>query len=149
VTVTSASPVKQPTFIRGPRKTDQSFIASTWIRQLGARGARGGDVGRLVDQVMDRTDTRALIRHAPGDQDSIRGWVVYAYGYGVPLVHFVYVRKDYREKGYAAALLDHVGILRTTSFVHTAANAPPSASRLLRSYKGAALLPLTEFLGAP
>lgn len=138
-----------PTYIRGPRKTDQSFIAATWVKQLGnydrrgAIGARHGTHGRNVDALLDRADTRAIIRHAPGDPDAIFAWLVYAEGPGVPLVHFAYTRKDWRERGYARALLAHIGVHADTSWVYTSRG--PMADKLLRSYRGAAFLPLQEF----
>jgi len=137
-------------FIRGPRPSDQSYIASTWVRQLAgtdkrnAVGARFGNHGRTVDALFDRPDTRAIVRHAPGDPDAIRAWLVYAEGPGVPLVHFCYARKQHREQGYARALLAHVGIRPDVAFVHTSTS--PSGRLLLKSYPGAAFLPLAEFL---
>lgn len=139
-----------PTFIRGPRKSDQSYIAATWVKQMashdkrGAVGARYGNHGRNVDALLERDDTRAIVRHAPGDIDGIRAWLVYAEGPGVPLVHFVYTRKEHRGHGYAAQMLAHVGVMPASSFVYTSRG--PMADKLLRSYKGAAFLPLAEFL---
>lgn len=137
-------------FIRGPHPSDQSYIASTWVKQMaghdkrGAVGARYGQHGRNVDALLERGDTRAIVRHAPGDEHAIRAWLVYADGPGVPLAHFAYTRKDHRGKGYARELLAHIGIRPDVSFVYTATG--PMGTKLLRSYKGAAFLPLAEFL---
>ncbi len=148
--MTAVAVAPQSTFIRGPRKADQSFIAATWVKQLvsadrrGAAGARYGAIGRNVDAVLDRGDTRALVRHAPGDEHAIYGYVVYAEGPGVPLCHFVYVRKDHRQKGYARELLSRIGIQPTTACVYTSRG--PMKDKLLRAYRAAAFLSLAEFL---
>jgi GNAT superfamily N-acetyltransferase len=138
-------------FIRGPRKSDQSFVAATWCKQMGAadkanaKGPKYGLIGTQIDRVLERDDTRALIRHAPGDRDAIYGFVVFAEGVGVPLLHFVYVRKDHRGKGYGADLLRSVGVdTPLTAFVWTCRG--PSAPWMVGKYKAASNLPLAEFL---
>jgi hypothetical protein len=137
--------------IRGPRQTDQSYLASTWVRSLsgvaGRRlGRRGGEIGLAVDAVFDRSDTRALIRHAAGDKDRILGYVVYCEGAGVPVVHYLYARLDDREKGIASELLSAVGVKRDGSVVCTSLG--PDSQRLRGRYKGAVYMPLQEFLKA-
>lgn len=135
--------------IRGPRKTDQGYIASTWVQQMrSARNMspkRGVAVfGRQVDAVLDRPDTRALVRHRAGDPDAILGWVVYVEGPGVPMIHFAYVRREARGHGYGAELLQRVGVTPSIAFVYTCRG--PSTSRLLTKYRAASHLPLQEFL---
>lgn len=145
-----AATTEYPPHIRGPRQSDQGYVASTWMRQLkledpeSARGSRYGDVGRMVDAVFDRGDTRALIRHAPGDRDAIYGWVVFVEGPGVPLVHFCYIRREHRGRGYASQLLSAIGIRPTTAYVYTCRG--PGTLRLLSKYKAGSHLPLKEFL---
>jgi GNAT superfamily N-acetyltransferase len=136
--------------VRGPRKRDQSYVASTWCKQMGAvdkvnsRGPRYGLLGNQIDRVLEREDTRALIRHAPGDADGIYGYVVFAEGVGVPLVHFVYVRNEHRGKGYGSELLKSVGVEALTAFVWTCRG--PSAPWMVGKYKAASHMPLSEFL---
>src|SRR4026209_2277578 len=83
--------------IRTPRKTDQGYIASPWAKSI-LRGTHawerhgtartGHQIHSLIDQVLDRQDTRALVRVKPGDPDVILGWVLYVEGPGVPIVHY-------------------------------------------------------------
>lgn len=145
-----AKPESGPAFIRSPRRTDQNYLAKTWHAQMAdvyrdySRGDRWGQAGQHVDAVLDRDDTRALIRHAAGDLDAILGWVVYALGPGVPLVHFVYTRKEHRGKGYATALLTACGVTRESACVYTCYG--PSTRVMLGAYPHAVHLPLKEFL---
>lgn len=139
--------------IRAPRRSDQAYIASTWVRSLVDRmrpGPRYGEVGKNVDTVLDRGDTRAALRVAKHDHDLILGYVVYAEGVGVPLVHYCYVRKHtrdgglLRQRGIASELLEHVGVKRGEPVVCTSLGPD---SRLLRAaYPASVHLPLREFL---
>lgn len=136
-------------FLRKPKAQDQAFLASTWCRQMAnanpdrARGLRFGDVGRDVDAVLDRGDTRALIRHSAGDPDSIVGWACYAEGPGVPVLHMVYVRKEHRGNGYGGELLAAIGIDRAASFVFTQRG---PAKWMASAYPGGTYLALEDFL---
>lgn len=139
-----------PSLIRQPRKTDQNYIAKTWLAQLAdvdrdyTLGGRWGQAGTHVDAVLDRDDTRCLVRHKAGDIDAILAWVVYAEGPGVPLVHFVYTRKDHRKNGYATQLLLAIGVDREHACVYTTKG--PSTRVMLDAYPYAVHLPLKEFL---
>lgn len=136
-------------FLRSPRPADQAYLASTWCRQMAnaspdeARGLRFGDVGRRVDAALDRGDTRALIRHAAGSPELILGWICYAEGPGVPVLHMVYVRKEHRGKGYGGELLASIGITRATAFVFTQRG---PAKWMASAYPGGTYLALEDFL---
>jgi GNAT superfamily N-acetyltransferase len=135
--------------IRGPRKSDQSFLAATWVRNLSGAanrrlGPHGGEIGRQVDAVFDRDDTRALIRYAAGDMDHILGYVVYVEGAGVPVVHYLYTRKDNRARGVASELLRAAGVKRDSAVVCTSLG--PDSMRMRSRYKGAVHMPLNDFL---
>lgn len=146
----TAPAVAHQTCIRGPRTKDQNYISKTWLAQVAevdrdySKGERWGQAGKHVDAVLDRDDTRCLIRHAPGDMDGIYAWIVYADGPGVPLVHFVYTRKEHRRKGYAAALLASCGVTRDSQLVYTTRG--PSTKVMLAAYPYAVHLPLKDFL---
>ncbi len=135
--------------IRGPRKQDQSYLAATWVRSLSGvanrrLGSRGGEIGRAVDAVFDRNDTRALIRHAAGDSDRILGYIVFVEGAGVPVVHYLYVRDKHRNKGIATELLTACGATKAGSVVCTSLG--PDSQRMRGRYKGAVYMPLADFL---
>lgn len=135
--------------IRGPRKADQNYIAATWVRSMSgvasrSLGSRGGAIARDIDTLLDRADTRALVRHAAGDMDRILGWLVHCEGPGVPLVHYLYVRDKERGKGVATALLHSIGASKSTALVYT--NRGPDSRVLTTAYPLAQFLALKEFL---
>lgn len=137
------------TLVRGPRKTDQGYVASTWVRSMSGcanrpLGEKGGAFGRLVDQVLERDDTRALIRHAAGDADRILGYCVHITGPGVPCIAYVYVRNEHRGKGIATELLTAAGCRKHESLVYLCRG--PSTRQLVTAYPAATYLALEQFL---
>jgi len=94
--------------------------------------------------VLDRKDTKVLVRARPHDPDAIMGWVLFVEGAGIPVVHYVYTRADDREGGIATALLFQAGVRKDQPVVCTS-DGPDSA--LLRArYPLATYMPLAEFL---
>lgn len=154
--------------IRLARATDQAFIASTWTRSIcsthkvpgaSTRGhayqrhvgsAMWTKVSGQVDAVMDRPDSRAIVTCHPFEQDRIIGWIVYVDGASVPIVHYAYVRArddagtDQRGRGFAAKMLEHIGVLPLTPVVCTSLG--PSSAMMRARYRAASYMPLEEFL---
>lgn len=138
--------------IRLPRPTDQPYIAATWARSMLSTHAHqrhlgsrtGQQIGKQIDAVLDREDTRALICAREADPDRILGWILYCKGPAVPIVFYVYVRREERQRGIAAALLEHIGVRREGGVVCTSTG--PSAITLRRRYPAAVHVPLEEFL---
>lgn len=139
--------------IREPRKSDQGYIASTWAKSI-LRGthawerhgsARSGhQLHTLIDQVLDRADTRGLVRVKPSDPDVIHAWILYVEGQGVPTVHYLYTRADEREHGYAGELLHRIGVRRDSEVICTSDG--PSSAMVRSLYPGARYVPLATFL---
>lgn len=139
--------------IRGPRSTDQGYITKSWSKSI-LRGthawerhgaARSGhQINDLIDRTLDRKDTRVLIRCKPQDIDAIYGFVVFVDAPGVPIIHYLFVRSDEREKGIAGELLHQIGVKRDGSVVCTSDG--PSSTMLRTLYPLAAHVPLAQFL---
>jgi hypothetical protein len=139
--------------IRPPKPTDQGYIASTWARsilrsthawQRHASARSGHQVNTLIDKTLDRKDTRALLRVKPHDPDSILGWVLFVDGVGVPVIHYVYVRRDDRQSGIATELLYQAGVRWDAGVVCTSDG--PDSHILRVRYPAATYVPLAEFL---
>lgn len=138
--------------IRPPARSDQSYIASTWARsmlsmhahQRHLRSKTGQQIGRQIDQVLDRSDTRALICAKDNDPSHIFGWILYVQGPSVPVVHYLYTRRDNRGEGVAAALLAGIGVTRTNSVVCTSYG--PSSESMRSRFKASVHVPLVDFL---
>lgn len=139
--------------IRGPRRGDQAYVASTLTRQLAdvdrdySAGKRWGQAGVHVDMVLDRPDTRLRVCHSPADPAFIWGWVMYSEVPGVPVLQFVYVRRAERQKGIGTALLESIGIRRDSVFVYTFQG--PSTPLMRTKYRLATHMPVARFLGLP
>jgi hypothetical protein len=139
--------------IREPRKSDQGYIASTWAKSI-LRGthawerhiaARSGhQIHALIDHVLDRLDTRGLLRVKPSDPDVIHAWILFAHGPGAPTVHYLYTRADEREHGFAGALLHQIGVRRDSELICTSDG--PSSAMVRTLYPGARYVPLATFL---
>ena len=148
--------------IRPARPADQAFIASTWTRSICSThkvpgvsshghayqrhvgSAMWTKVSAQVDAVMDRRDSKALVVCRPSDENALLGWVCYAHVRDVPLIHYVYLRRDERERGHAADLLRAIGVHHGTAVVCTSLG--PSSQMMRSRYKAASFLPLDEFL---
>lgn len=138
--------------IRPPLPSDQGYIAATWARSVLSTHAHqrhlssrtGEQVGKQIDRVMDRADTRALVACRDADPDFITGWMIYVVGPTVPTVHYLYVRRDERGVGIAAQLLERVGVDRKRGVVCTSHG--PSSESMRGRYRASVHLPLEEFL---
>lgn len=143
--------------IRPPIRSDQSYIASTWARSMLSTHAHqrhmssrtGTQIGKQIDAVMDREDTRALVcvraattAHPLGD--FILGWVLYCAGPATPTVHYLYTRRDERGIGVAAALLAQIGVARDRGVICTSHG--PSSESMRGRWRASVHVPLDEFL---
>ncbi len=140
--------------IRGPRRSDQGFIASTWVKSI-TRGThfneRHGtmrtpfDINEKVSMTLDRPDTRALLYVKPHDPDTILGWVLYVDGTKVPTVHFCYVRADHRGgHRIVGELLHRIDVHPDLPVICTSEG--PSSQMMRTMYPAATHTPLATFL---
>lgn len=138
--------------IRPPLPSDQGYIAATWARSVLSTHAHqrhlssrtGEQVGKQIDRVMDRYDTRALVACRASDPDFITGWMIYVEGPRIPTIHYLYVRRDERGVGIAAQLLARIGVDRLHGVVCTSHG--PSSASMRGRYRASVHLPLDEFL---
>lgn len=140
--------------IRAPRHTDQGFISSTWVKSM-TRGMhfheRHGtmrtpyQINQLVTKALDREDTRALVFADPRDDERILGWVLYADGQTVPVVHYCYVRADNRGgHRIIGELLTRIGVQPDRPVICTSEG--PSSLMMRTIYPAASHVPLANFL---
>lgn len=158
--------------IRSAAPGDQAFIASTWTKSVcsmnrvpgrtSERFGRGHAIQRhigsdlwqrtsaLVDAVLDRRDSRAVVLCHAVDRSRIVGWCLYVDGPAVPVVHYLYVRdhddvgEKLRGRGYAAEMLEHIGVSRQAPVVCTSVG--PSSADMRARYPLSQHLPLDTFL---
>jgi hypothetical protein len=138
--------------IRPPLPTDQGYIASTWARSVLSTHAHqrhfssrtGEQVGKQIDAVLDRPDTRGLVVCSDRDRDHILAWLLYCDGPSTPVVFYLYTRRDDRGVGHAAALLSRIGVTRQKGVVCTSLG--PSSESMRGRFKASVYVPLQEFL---
>lgn len=144
--------------IRPPLPSDQGYIAATWARSVLSTHAHqrhlssrtGAQVGKQIDSVLDRPDTKGLLFVRSENPNSILGWIVYTDVRDTPVVHYLYTRArgprgaDLRGKGIATSLLRAVGVDRSRGVVCTSHG--PSSASMRGRYRASVHLPLEEFL---
>lgn len=138
--------------IRTPLRSDQGYIAATWARSMLSthahqrhfRSRNGLQIGKQIDQVLDRPDTRGLLMVRDSDPNYIQAWLLYCDGPATPTVFYVYTRRDDRGVGHAGALLERIGVDRHHAVVCTSLG--PSSESLRGRFKLSVYLPLDEFL---
>jgi GNAT superfamily N-acetyltransferase len=151
-----------PVLIRPARRSDQSYVTSTWAQALcngheACDGHRRGNAERrscnasrqLVDRMTDHPAVKVLVAAEAADSDRIIGWLAYSEIPGVRMLHFVYVRTNHRGKGIAAKLraraeLDHSARGDYRPLVYTMRG--PCLKSLCAKNQTAIYQPITEFL---
>ncbi len=104
---------------------DQSYVAATWTKGAARALVRRGSspavtaaTARLVDAFLELDTTRVIVACTDTDEARIMGWL--AYRVGKPAVlHYVYVRKEYRGKGLCRRLLAQIGASANAPLVAT------------------------------
>jgi hypothetical protein len=102
--------------VRDARDADFAFIVDAWCRSFehspavkGAdREAYRTEMVRMVRSVMGRATTRVACDHE--DDDVLLGFATFS----GPVLHYVYVRKDFRQMGIVRAMLEGVDIVHYT-----------------------------------
>lgn len=93
---------------------------------------------------MDRPESRSIICARDSTPDHILGWIVYAVGIGVPVVHYCYVRREERGKGVNTGLLAHIGVRHDAGVICTSHG--PSSTMLRSRYKASVHVPIADYL---
>ncbi len=139
--------------IRPPLPTDQGYIAKTWAQSVSSMShfkqrhmssSQGRLLNSQIDAVLDRPDTRGLIVCSDRDHDHILAWMVYCDRPLIPVVFYIYTRRDDRGIGHAAALLDRIGVTRQKGVVCTSLG--PSSESMRGRFRASVYVPLQEFL---
>lgn len=114
--MTDDSMDKLPIHIRPIRPTDLAFVRdSLWrshhtaTRTKGAKRPFRAYYIAVLDSLLEREETSALVAVNPEDKDQILGWLLYA-DFEIPVIHYVYVKEPYRGFGLASTLLEAAGI---------------------------------------
>ena len=114
-----------PIQIRQGRETDIPFIANSWLTSY-----RNSPWAKNMTNTVFFTEHRRLIDdlfatsfvdivHDSEDDDQIIGYMVSAIIDGVKVLHYIYVKKPFRELKIAKLLLNHRGFDKKEMCVYT------------------------------
>ena len=110
-----------PVAIRRLTQPDRPLVAQSWahgLRSVTPWGDVEGNVRRAnayVDRALHRSSAWVLANKA--DEARILGWACASIGGGPPVLHWIWVREDWRRLGLARRLLAHVLTEASIKFV--------------------------------
>ena len=128
---------------------DRRFVADSWIRSYRTAHAAGMILyddwpivmERSIRRVIAREGCRVVVAYRPGETDrnaDLYGWI--AAEPEARLVHYAYVKKNFRRLGIARGLFRAVGIDPRSRFDHTCKT--EVLGDLRRAFPGARWRPL-------
>tara|TARA_R110002012_G_scaffold275450_3_gene462047 strand:+ start:801 stop:1286 length:486 start_codon:yes stop_codon:yes gene_type:complete len=93
--------------IRNAESIDMDFVYDSWIRSVKCPTKAVANMTRcLIDHVFD--NKKVKIYCDDDDRDHILGWIAYGQIEDTPLLHFLFVKKNFRENGIGYKLLEDV-----------------------------------------
>ncbi len=105
------------------REKDLGLVYDAWLDAFydaHASGPMPSDVYRAAYRETIRrilTMTPALVARSPRDENLLYGFVCATAA--PPVLYFLYVKQPYRRRGFARALMQHVGLTPAKRFVFT------------------------------
>lgn len=93
---------------------DADFIYSSWLNSYKNDSSFARKIARsvffkwhkkIVELILNRPTTKVMIACFEETPEVILGYLVYERQTDLPVVHFAYVKKDYRQQGIANTLL--------------------------------------------
>lgn len=105
--------------IREPKPGDRGFLFASWLNCYKNESRFARAISRdtffefhhqVIERILARPTTQVLIAHYKNEPDLILGFLVWESSATAPVVHFVFVKKGFRETGIAASLFTHTKI---------------------------------------
>ena len=96
--------------IRDIKKIDEDFIYHSWLHSVKCPTRAVTDMTRhLIDSLVNEKDLKALrgvrVWCPDDDENHIIGWIAYGKIETTPLLHYMFVKKDFRGNGVGKELL--------------------------------------------
>ena len=90
--------------IRGIKEIDEDFIYHSWLHSVKCpTGAVTSMTRFLIDSLV--ADKSITVWCPDGDENHIIGWMAHGRIENTPLLHFMFVKKDFRKNGVGKELL--------------------------------------------
>lgn len=130
---------------------DFNFIMSSWLKSWRKSHRTRHTPSRmyfdyqqpLVHKLIARPDVNIRIAHAVGDKDDIYGWLCWHMAGDVPVVHYCYVKHQYRRRSVMRRLFAEAGIREGQGISYSCET--PVARKLLPRFESAAHIQIEEF----
>ena len=126
--------------IRDFRSDDVSFVFDTWLRSYGQnrpnpwqrldfhRFMKGHRA--IIDSLLARPSTRLRVACANDAEHVILGWACSEPG----VLHYMYVKRKFRQKGVASAMVEDAGAPALYSHAPTSPQGPHTTVQMLRAW---------------
>jgi len=101
--------------VRALQENDINFILSTWLRNYKFSSYFAKPIKnatfyawheQVIKRILSRPTTRANVCCSTDDDNLILGYSITEQQGDIPVIHYVYVKKAFRQFGIAKALLD-------------------------------------------
>lgn len=112
--------------IRSVSKDDYPFIFNSWLKSLSKSFTKNNLTDknvyyqgqhRLIERLLQTSNCHVAV---DGDDESIIvGYLIESVEQSVNVVHYIYVKKDFRNMGIAESLLRHANIGRGNNIMFT------------------------------
>lgn len=102
---------------RSVNKTDHAYIYATWLRTYKEQSVFAQFVpntiyynwhARIIKNILEKQFVNAIVIHAKDDPEVILGYLIQEHAPNtMNTVHFIYVKKRFRNFGFAKKLFNH------------------------------------------
>lgn len=102
---------------------DMNFIYSTWLKSY-RQSEWAKDITNdvffsqhkeIIDKILARPTTKIIVICNPDDEDQIYGYLVHEHTVSGSIIHFAYIKYNFRKFGIMSALLGDLGYTTSVS----------------------------------
>lgn len=113
--------------IRAASESDKPFIYANWLRHYKNRSYFAKRIRNSVfykwhhlvlEKILDRSSTKILIAHPPEEAELILGFMVYEDQPDGSVIHFVYIKPQFKRMGIAKKLFASADLKESQYFTH-------------------------------
>jgi ribosomal protein S18 acetylase RimI-like enzyme len=113
--------------IRVATETDKPFIFSNWLRHYKNRSYFAKRIRNsifykwhhlVIEKILDRPNTLSLIAHPPEEPEVILGFMISEAWPDGSVIHFVYIKPQFKKMGIAKKLFEASKLQETQFFTH-------------------------------
>lgn len=130
--------LKSQVQVRTATEADVPFIFNSWLRSFKAAAPRSltpvvyfDFQHKLIQSILRRSSVSMLC--SPDDSQQLFGYLVHETIDNVPVLHYAYIKHDFRQLGLLNSLLAHAGVSKDSGAYYT--HETNSTFKVRNSYK--------------